>query len=167
MTQVRTIVINDGIPGANAPYLQMQFSADGLTNWSAVYTEGDDYARFSLDDGVTWGDAVKITGDVTKIEINEQTDDYTVTIDDAGGFVSMNKATAVTLTVPPDASVDFPIGTIINIEQAGIGQVTVSAGVGVTINAYLGATKVVGQYAVAGIMKKAANTWSFFGNISL
>ena len=45
----------------------------------------------------------------------------------------MDNAAANTLTVPPNSSVAFPVGTSIPIRQAGAGQTTIVAGSGVAI----------------------------------
>lgn len=55
----------------------------------------------------------------------------------------MNSPNALTLTVPTDASVAFPTGTIINIEQGGTGQVSVAGASGVTINSLDGNKKLI------------------------
>jgi hypothetical protein len=85
---------------------------------------------------------------------------------DAGKKIRVTKATACSVTIPPNVSVPFPIGTVITLEAGGAGLVTVIPGSGVTLNSYLGATQLVGQYAVAGITKDAEDTWSLYGNIS-
>lgn len=50
-----------GPAGPTGPEVMVQYSADGLA-WNAVYTDGDDYIRFSMDEGNTWGSAVYIRG---------------------------------------------------------------------------------------------------------
>jgi len=50
-----------GIPGGDAPDVQIEYSADNLT-WAETYTEGDYYARFSTDGGDTWGTGVMFRG---------------------------------------------------------------------------------------------------------
>ena len=78
----------------------------------------------------------------------------------------MTSGAPKTINIPPEVSVDFPIGTVITFEQAGLGALTITPGAGVTINSYLGATQLVGQFAIAGATKDAADTWSLYGNIS-
>lgn len=89
---------------------------------------------------------------------------YTLVIGDAGRVIEMNNASANTLTVPTDASVNFPVGTVIDIFQTGAGQTTVG-GAGVTINARPG-LKLSGQWATATLIKRAANTWLLTGSLS-
>jgi hypothetical protein len=99
------------------------------------------------------------------VSTNAQTGtSYTLVLADAGRAIEMNNAAANTLTVPTDASVNFPIGTVIDIFQTGAGQTTVG-GAGVTINARPG-LKLSGQWATATLIKRAANTWLLTGSLS-
>lgn len=90
------------------------------------------------------------------LTVNLQANDYTLVLGDAGKVVEMSKATAVSATVPPNASVAFPIGTIIEVVQAGAGQVTIVAGVGVTIDGTLTTT---GQRGSLRLRKRSTNSW--------
>ncbi|HUU99460.1 MAG TPA: hypothetical protein VMW32_00720 [Bacteroidales bacterium] len=94
-----------------------------------------------------------------------QTDDYTLALTDNLKLVTVTKGTAVTLTVPANASVAFGVGSVITIAQGGVGQLTIAGADGVTINSYESANKLVGQYAVATLIKTATNTWLLAGNI--
>lgn len=102
----------------------------------------------------------------TVLYINTQTDSYTLTSDDAGAIVELNKATAVNLTVPPNASVAFPVGTQITLSQIGAGQVTVVAGSGVTIRTP-DTLKLAEQYAMAALYKRGTNEWVLAGYLAL
>jgi hypothetical protein len=99
------------------------------------------------------------------VSTNAQTGtSYTLVLTDAGRAIEMNNASANTLTVPTDASVAFPVGTVIDIFQTGAGQTTVG-GAGVTINARPG-LKLSGQWATATLIKRATNTWLLTGSLS-
>jgi len=99
--------------------------------------------------------------------INNQTDDYTLVLADANvALVEMDKATANNLTIPPDSSVAFPIGAQVLMVQAGVGQTTLTPGSGVTILSAGGNLKTTSQYSGATLIKKAANTWYAFGDLT-
>ncbi len=49
---------------------------------------------------------------------------YTFALTDAWSMVTFNNAAAQTVTVPPNSSVAFPIGTQIDCSQLGAGKVT-------------------------------------------
>lgn len=98
--------------------------------------------------------------------INAQTGtSYTLVLGDAGAFVTMNNGSASTLTVPPNSSVAFPVGTVIEGAQLGTGQVTLTAGVGVTINASPG-LKIATRYGSYGLIKTATDTWLAYGRLA-
>lgn len=99
------------------------------------------------------------------VTINAQTGDYTLVLADAARQVEMNKATANTLTVPPNSSVAFPVGTSILVLQTGAGQTTVAAGSGVTVNATPG-LKLRAQWSAATLIKRATDTWVLIGDVS-
>lgn len=100
---------------------------------------------------------------------NQQTDNYTLALTDAEGAVAMNKATANTLTIPADATVDFPSGTSIIIYQEGAGKTTVAAAGGVTLRTYASGSPMenalAGQYAMATVVKRSANEWVLSGAV--
>ena len=91
---------------------------------------------------------------------------YTLVLADAAEIVEMDFATANTITVPPNASVAFPIGTTIDITQYGAGQTTITPGLGVTIRSANSETKLTGQYSGATIYKRGTNEWMLFGDLS-
>lgn len=107
-----------------------------------------------------------------QIAFNTQTANYTLVAADEGKWIVMNNSTANnTLTIPKNATVAFPVGTQIALEQRGTFQVTVSAvDANVTINARGTATKMVGQYSTALLtlitVSGAATTWNFSGDIT-
>ena len=74
-------------------------------------------------------------------------------------------ASANTLTIPPNSSVAFPVGTQIRVLQTNTGQCTLTAGLGVTINATPG-LKLRTQWASATLIKRATDTWVAVGDLS-
>lgn len=91
---------------------------------------------------------------------------YTLALSDVAKIVTLSNASAITLTVPTNASVAFPIGSQIVLAQLGAGQVTFSPSGGVTVSSYGSALKLAGQYAVATLIKTATDGWLLAGNIS-
>lgn len=91
---------------------------------------------------------------------------YTSVIGDANNYIRFTSASAVTFTIPANASVAYPVGTSIELEQAGAGTVTIDPDSGVTINSRGGLLDTAGQYAIAGLKKVATNTWTLTGDIA-
>jgi hypothetical protein len=104
---------------------------------------------------------------VTTVPENAQTGtSYTLALSDAGKMVTLSNASAITLTIPTEAAVAFPVDTRIDILQYGAGQVTIG-GAGVTIRSAGSRLKLSGQYAAATLWKKDANEWVLIGDTSL
>lgn len=103
--------------------------------------------------------------DLEAITANLQTGTtYTLVLTDAGKVVEMNNASSNVLTVPPNASVAFPTGTVLEIGQYGAGQTTVAAGVGVTIRTP--ATLILRtQYSTVTLRKRGTNEWWLSGDV--
>lgn len=92
-----------------------------------------------------------------------QTADYTLVLTDAGKVVEVDSGSARTVTVPPNASVAFPVGTIVEVCQVGAGTVTVAAGSGVTVRQ---AGALAGQWATVSLRKRATNEWVLTGELA-
>ena len=90
---------------------------------------------------------------------------YTLVRDDDHKLVSFSNSSAITLTIPTNKSVAFPVGTQILILQKGTGQVTIGKATGVTVNSVNGANKTAARYSMAGLIKLATDTWILFGDL--
>ena len=81
------------------------------------------------------------------------------------GIIEVANTSATTITIPADSSVDYPIGSSIDIIQTSTGQVTIAAGAGVTVNSTPG-LKLRTQWSSATLLKRAANTWIVYGDLT-
>jgi hypothetical protein len=100
------------------------------------------------------------------VAINAQTGTtYSVVLSDDGKLITASNAASIALTIVPNSSVAFGIGTQINIMQLGAGTVTITAGAGVTLNSDGSKLKTNAQYAVATCLKIASDTWVVVGNL--
>lgn len=100
------------------------------------------------------------------LTINNQVDDYTFVLSDAGKLTEGEKASALTFTIPTNASVAFAVGTVIPVAQTGAGQLTITPAGGVTMQSSGSKTKLIGQYSAARLYKRATNTWLLSGDIT-
>jgi hypothetical protein len=101
------------------------------------------------------------------IPLNAQTGtSYTLAATDAGDLVTLTNASAITLTVPTNASVPFAIGTQITITRAGSGSLTVVGDTGVTVNSADGYLKLRTQWSSGTLIKVNTNSWILIGDIS-
>jgi hypothetical protein len=99
--------------------------------------------------------------------INAQTGtSYTFVLADADKLVTCSNASPFTLTVPPNSSVAFPVGTRIDVAQLGAGQVTIDEDSGVTVNVPASLTLLLAeQYAEVTLTKLGTDTWILAGNL--
>jgi hypothetical protein len=104
--------------------------------------------------------------ETTTRSIQEYVDSATGALADAGKIVELNKATALTYTVPPNTDVAFPVGTQIDLVQTGAGQADVAAGAGVTVSSEGAKLKIAAQHAGASLYKFATDAWRLLGNIA-
>ena len=94
----------------------------------------------------------------TPVQVNQQTADYTLVLTDMGKVVEISHASGKTLTIPPNSSVAFPVGAVIEVARMGAGAVTIAQGSGVTIYPSNSQT-VAAQYKSAFLRKQATDTW--------
>jgi hypothetical protein len=87
-------------------------------------------------------------------------------LSDDGKLITLDNGSAITLTIPPNGTVAYGIGTQLNIMQLGAGQVTIAPGAGVTLRSNGSKLKTNGQYAVATCCKIASDTWVVIGNLT-
>jgi hypothetical protein len=114
--------------------------------------------------------AADYNGLVTFDVIADKTADYTVAIADTYQvLVSMNKATAVALNIPTNATAAIPVGSVITILNKGAGLCTISAVTSGTTTiesaAAVAASPTLAQYKSAACIKVATDTWYVVGAI--
>lgn len=98
----------------------------------------------------------------TAIGFNTQTGtSYTLDITDQDKLVTLSNANPITLTIPAGV---FSAGQYVNIQQIGVGQVTVSPASTVTLTGT--GTKLRNQYSAAVILCTSSNNFTLIGDIS-
>lgn len=103
--------------------------------------------------------------------LNDQTGtSYTpVLTDQYQVLITRSNASASTLTIPTNASVAFPVGTVITVLNKGAGTCTISAvtsGTTTVLSAgAVAASPTLAQYKTAVCIKVATDTWYVVGAI--
>lgn len=139
-----------------APLASPTFTGTPAAPTASAYTDSTQIATTAF-----------VVATVKTVPENAQTGTtYTLALTDAGKMVSLSNASAITMTVPPNSSVAFPVNTRIDLVQYGAGQVTVAQGSGVTIRSSGGKLKLTGQYSGATLWKKATDEWILIGDIA-
>ncbi len=97
--------------------------------------------------------------------ISTQTSSYTLVLGDAGKLVEFNSASNLTLTIPANSSVAFPVGTQIVVARLGSGKVNIAITsdtlYSVSSNRYISS-----QYGAVTLVKRTSTTWYLFGDLS-
>lgn len=88
------------------------------------------------------------------------------TATDGGNVVWCTSGSDTTITVPTNAAQAFPTGTVVEIVQAGSGQVTISPSAGVTLSYPDNANKTRVQYSAATLLKVATDQWLLNGDLT-
>lgn len=116
--------------------------------------------------GIAFADGTQTEEGVpSRTQISNKTESYTLSsLSERDTMIELSSSSAVTLTIPADSTVNFPIGTTLDILQTGTGEVTVAGAGGVTVNSTPG-LKLRTQWSSATLMKRSANSWLVFGDL--
>jgi len=100
----------------------------------------------------------------------DQTGDYTLVLNDSYQLlIPMNKATAIALKIPTNATAAIPVGSVVTILNKGAGLCTISAvtpGTTTVLSAgAVAASPTLAQYKSAALIKTATDAWYVVGAI--
>jgi hypothetical protein len=101
--------------------------------------------------------------------VNTQTGTtYTTVLADNGKLVTQSNASSIVTTIPPNSSVDYPVGAQITFSRYGSGTLTIQGGAGVTIVS-TGATAAQptlrATYSTCTAIQTTNNNWLVVGDI--
>jgi hypothetical protein len=140
----------NGAAGATGPGV----ATGGTTGQALTKTSSTDYAT-------TW-----TTIPPLRRTLNAQTGTtYTPALTDENVMVTLSNAAAITVTLPQNSAVAFPVGAEVDFLWLGVGQPTFAAGTGATVNGTPG-LKLRAQYSAATLKKVSTNGWVAIGDLS-
>ena len=147
-----TSILNSGTTAASWDYEYVGFNAITGTGSNVMAT------------------SPTISDPVITESVNAQTGTtYTPVLTDAKQMVTLNNASAITVTIPPNSSVAYTAGSKIDFIQKGAGQVSFAQGSGVTIRS-TGATatapKLRVQYSAATCWYEGSDVWYIVGDLA-
>lgn len=166
---------SNAILGSNTYTARQVFAASSATGVAPFAFQAGALNTTSVAHQVEWDGAQMYVSNTaaermaiatSKAQINAQTGTtYTIALADAGYLITASNAGAIAVSIPTDATINFPVGTQILVMQLGLGQVTVAAVTpGTTAVNSKNGTKTSGQYAVISLIKVAANQWVVGGD---
>jgi hypothetical protein len=102
--------------------------------------------------------------------VNTQTGTtYTTVLADNGKLITQSNASAIVTTIPPNSSVDYPVGAQITFARYGAGSLTIQGGAGVTIVS-TGATAATPTlrvtYSTCTAIQTTNDNWLVVGDIT-
>lgn len=127
--------------------------------------------------GGTWGSITGTLSDQTDLQsaidnsVSTETENaqsgtsYTFALTDGGKMVTGSNSSPTTFTVPTNSSIEFPIGTRIDVLQIGTGKITIANSVGVTLLSQGGNKTIKEQYVACTLWKKDTDLWYLMGNL--
>lgn len=159
-TKVATTAFVQGEITAKAPLASPTFTGTPAAPTAATATSTTQVATTAF-----------VQQESAVIVANTQTANYTTVLSDAGKCVEMDNAAARTITIPPNSSVAYPTGTVIEIYRKGAGSVTLVQGSGVTFPNRVEAAgttnrTLTNQCSVASLRKRGTDEWVLSGDIS-
>jgi hypothetical protein len=119
-----------------------------------------------------WTTSPTVTGTLTAgvavgqaVDLDRKTADYTLVLADAGKVIEINSGSSENVTIPPNSSVAFPLGTQVVVVRLGAGAVVVTEGSGVTTRSDGDKNKIKSQYSSCVLIKHETDEWYILGNL--
>lgn len=124
----------------------------------SVFSDGLYFDQFG--GGSAGAQRITSRGDMLIPKIN-QTASFTFSLSESGCAVECNHATvAIVATIPPNSTVPYPVGTVLEVYRKGAAAVSIVEGAGVTIENIVGTTIVItSQYNTVSLRKNGTDTW--------
>lgn len=95
--------------------------------------------------------------------ITESTTSRTAALTGLGNYIRFTNASASAFTIPPQSSVAWPADSEIHVRRAAAGNLTLTPGSGVTLNAPSGGSLVLTNAMTVTLKRVAADVWDVIG----
>jgi uncharacterized surface anchored protein len=149
------------VPETYTPNPTWQDGAAGGTAITAAKLNNIESGLETIDDRLT---SVEDTAAVVTADV--KTGSYTLVLTDAGKVIEMNSASAMVLTVPTNATVAFPTGTVLEVARINTGAVTLTPAAGVTLNPPSGSPLTLRvRYSAVSLRKRGTDEWLVSGDL--
>lgn len=147
------VAITDNTSDSNTNYLTFTTATTGAISAARVSTTG---LSFQPSTGLLTTSELTVNGTARALRTeNTKTSSHTLELADRDRVVSFNGTGSQTVTVPTNAAVAFPTGTVIYINRVNTGALTLAASGGVTVSK-------TGSFALneeAYLRKRGSDSW--------
>jgi hypothetical protein len=116
--------------------------------------------------GVAYSDGTQTKEGVpSRTPIISKTGNYTLTnLSERDSLIEVDSTSPVTITIPTNSAVAFPVGTTLDILGVNTGLITIAGDSGVTVNATPG-LKLRTQWSSCTLFKRGENAWVVYGDL--
>ena len=120
----------------------------------------------TVSSGVTFADGEQTKQGVPSITpIISKTASYTLSAaSERDSLIEVNSTDPVTITIPTNSVVPFPVGTTLDVLGINTGLITIAGDTGVTVNATPG-LKLRTQWSSCTLLKRGENSWVAYGDL--
>jgi hypothetical protein len=132
-------------------------SAQGIDQLAGVDISSPVVGQALVFDGTDWVNSDSFAPRLLA-ETTTQTTNYTLTLSDLNKVVSLN-GTSLIVTVPTNASVPFPIGSVVNVYNLAATDATITGASGVTVRN----AGEIAQFSEASLRKRGTDEWVMVG----
>ena len=117
--------------------------------------------------GVVFSDGTQTKEGVpSRTPIIKKTASYKLSsLDERDSLIEVDSSSSVTITIPTNSAVAFPIGTTLDVLGVNTGLITIEGDSGVTVNATPG-LKLRTQWSSCTLFKREENSWVVYGDLS-
>jgi hypothetical protein len=128
-----------------------------LAEGMVVFLKDDD--QLYVYDGTQWRLATSVS------KLTSTTANLTLGLTQLGTVLEVDSASNRTVTIPADATTNFPVGSRIDILRVNTGEVDVAPAAGVTLNSISSRRKLSARWSAGTVIKRAANSWALIGDL--
>lgn len=141
-------------------------ASPGVAVWAKTTLTLDELGTAATKDTGTADNQLPTNAELRTAPRTENGTSYTYALADVRAHISHANAAAIAVTVPTNASVAFPIGTVLSGEQGGAGQCTLQGEDGTVVIHSEKGLKTTGQYAPWALLKVSTNEWRAYGSLT-
>ncbi len=153
-------IVRDATDGIWKLFRGVTDEPTSTVNFAQATMETLEIAGIKFSDGTQTKEGVP-----SRTPIVSKTSDYTLTnLSERDSLIEVDSSSPVTITIPTNSAVAFPIGTTLDILGINTGLITIAGDTGVTVNATPG-LKLRTQWSSCTLFKRGENAWVVYGDL--
>lgn len=146
--------------------LSATFSVDKIKGTMLGTLSGATNGQVLTWNGSAWAPANTVSALQTVVQLNTEADTYNLVLSDGGTVIESVNSNNLSIIIPNNTTVAFPIGTEISILRHNSATIAFQADSGVTIHSRNSLLSIGHQYAGVSLLKTATNDWYLIGDLA-